>query len=205
MTGTGSGRTPRRGAAPRPAAGPGAAAWARARAAGGRAEVEAAGGGRFVARGAVAVPVPAAAAFGALQDYASAPDIYRNILESRVEERAGHGQVVVQRCLWRVLLFKGSFEACFEVEEDPGAGELTYRQLLDPKAFMRELSVLWTVTPAGDGACAVEHSMTVEPRVEIPAAFKKNVGALLTRQVEGILEDFTAGVLERAGGGSGAT
>jgi len=167
-------------------------------------EVEAAGGGRFVARGALVVPAPAAAAFGTLQDYAAAADIYRNIVDSRVEDLEGHGRVLVQRCLWRVLLFSGSFEARFEVEEDPGAGELSYRQLLDPKAFMRELSVRWTVTPAGDGACAVEHAMAVQPRMEIPQAFQGNIGGLLTRQVEGILEDFSAGVLERAGGGGGA-
>merc|ERR1711871_1048826 len=61
-------------------------------------------------------------------------------------------------------------------------GELTYRQLLDPKAFMRELTVQWKVTPTGEDTCSVEHTMFVEPRVNIPAAFRGNMGALLTRR-----------------------
>ena len=162
--------------------------------------MEATGEGRFVARGGLAVPAPAAVAFRTLQDYEAAPDIYRNITESRLEERADGVPLLVQRCLWRVLLFSGTFEASFELEEDPAAGELTYRQLLDPKAFMRELTVQWKVTPTGEDTCSVEHTMFVEPRVNIPAAFRGNMGALLTRQVEGILEDFDAGVRARSQG-----
>ena len=118
-----------------------------------------------------------------------------------IECKGADGEpLLVQRCLWRVLLFSGTFEASFELEEKPAAGELTYRQLLDPKAFMRELTVQWKVTPTGEDTCSVEHTMFVEPRVNIPAAFRGNMDALLTRQVEGILEDFDAGVRARSQG-----
>lgn len=66
-------------------------------------------------------------AWAALTDYASLARVFRNVLESRVEEAPGGAKTLVQLCKWGFLIFGGSFESVLAVEEDAAARRLAFR------------------------------------------------------------------------------
>lgn len=102
---------------------------------------------------------------------------------------------VRQRCIWKFLIFQGTFQMTVGVTESPATTSLRF-SLLDSK-FMKSFEGGWRVEPTAPGACRVTYEAEIGPSVAPPRAFASYTRKIFVRQTEVVFEDLEAELMRR--------
>ena len=101
---------------------------------------------------------------------------------------------VKQTCIWKFLIFKGTFKMTVKVAEYPDSNSLRF-DLVDSK-FMKSFAGGWQIEGLDSGACRVLYDAEIGPAVAPPTAFAEYTRKIFVRQTEIVMNDL-AEELER--------